>query len=67
MSVDGPIDYRQKFWDISSAVVKRNDGTTSPLCAPAMVSGIKLIMQFFDFPTHMKKERLKIMLPIFPL
>ena len=57
MSVDGPIDYRQKFWDISTAVVKRDNGTIAPLCAPAMVSSIKPIMQFSYFPTHTYRER----------
>lgn len=38
MVVSGPIDYRQKFWKISKAIVERPDGTKVSLCDAAMVS-----------------------------
>lgn len=37
MTLSGPIDYRQKYWDISNAVIKREDGTNASLCPAAMV------------------------------
>ena len=38
MKLDGPIDFRQKYWDITKAVVQNADGTNAKLCEPAMVS-----------------------------
>ncbi|KAG0180502.1 hypothetical protein DFQ29_000591 [Apophysomyces sp. BC1021] len=35
--VDGPIDYRQMFWDITNVTLRRSDGAvTGSLCLPAM-------------------------------
>ena len=39
MTLSGPIDYRQKFWHISKAVVNREDGTNVSLCPAAMGYG----------------------------
>ncbi|KAI8143763.1 Neutral/alkaline nonlysosomal ceramidase [Fennellomyces sp. T-0311] len=39
MKLDGPIDFRQKYWDITKAVIQRADGTSAKLCAPAMGYG----------------------------
>ncbi|KAI7851491.1 Neutral/alkaline nonlysosomal ceramidase [Circinella umbellata] len=33
MSVGGPIDFRQKYWDISTVVIQRENGTTASLSA----------------------------------
>lgn len=37
MTLSGPIDYRQKYWDISNAVINHEDGTNASTCPAAMV------------------------------
>ena len=53
MSVGGPIDYRQKYWDISTVVIQRENGTTASLCPPAMVNSNTILnYAMFFFPIH---------------
>lgn len=35
--VSGPVDYVQRYWDITKAVVMNEHGEKIKLCAPAMV------------------------------
>ncbi|KAJ8662384.1 hypothetical protein O0I10_002078 [Lichtheimia ornata] len=59
MKLSGPIDYRQKFWHISKAVVNREDGTNVSLCPSAMGYGFAAgttdgpgLSVFFQNTTH---------------
>lgn len=36
--VDGPVDYRQKYWDITKTIIRTDDGKLVSPCPPAMVN-----------------------------